>query len=94
MVKDKTLFTSILGENSTIKVLEFLLENKYLDFGATDIATGSLVSNQMVYIVIKKLEKNDIVIKTRQLKGKQFYKLNEKNKITKKLNELFVQILK
>jgi len=91
--KDKTLFTEVLGENSTIKVIEFLIENRELDFGAGDISEETKLSRQSTYNVLYNLSNKKIVVKSRELRNKQMYKLNDKSRIVKQLEKLFDIIL-
>ncbi len=91
--KARTLFTEVLGENAKIKVIEFFVENRELDFGVADVAEETELSRQAVYNVIEELTKKSIIQKSRQLQNKQFYKLNEKSKVVKQLEALFDQIL-
>ena len=89
----KTLFTEIVGENSSIKVIEFFVENRELDFGVGDVSAETSLSRQSVYTVVDKLLEKDIVKKTRQLQNKQLYQFNNGSPIAEKVKDLFDAIL-
>ena len=91
--KPKTLFTEVLGENARVKVIEFFVENRELDFGVGDIARETNLSRQMVYNVIEKFIEKDIIKETRPLLNKQMYGLNEGSRVVKRLKKLFDTIV-
>ena len=89
----KTLFTNIFGVTPKMKVIDFLLENRELDFGVGDIAEEVKLSRQTVYTIIDDLINKKIVLVTRRLQNKTMYGLTNLV-IVQRLKELFDEILR
>ena len=71
-----------------MKVLDFLMSFQLFDYPLTEIARNSGVSYSTLQSFWDKLEKNQIVIKTRRVGKSDLYKLNTKNPAVKQLIKL------
>ncbi len=75
----------ILGDYPLIKILNHLLIFRELDHSLTDIAEGSDVAWSTLNLAWPKLEKNKLVVHTRNVGKAKMYKLNAGNKIVQDL---------
>ncbi|HLD87040.1 MAG TPA: helix-turn-helix domain-containing protein [Candidatus Nanoarchaeia archaeon] len=86
---DKTsLFLDFMGDSPMMRVLDYLMTEKDLDFSITDIAENSGVGRATLYRIWDNLTENEIIIPTRQIGKAKLFKLNTKNKKVQKLIEL------
>ncbi len=83
-----TVFVEVFGNNPIIKVLDFLISFQLFDYPLTEIAKNSGVSYSSLQTFWGKLERNNIVIKTRRVGKSDLYKLNTKNPAVKQLIKL------
>ena len=89
----ETLFRRALGDTPKIRVLEFFIEGRELDYSITDIAEGAEIGRTTLFRIWEDLTKNQIIKPTRQIGNAKLYKLNIENPFIKKLIELFDSIL-
>lgn len=89
----ETLFRKALGDTPKIRVLEFLIEGRELDYSISDIAEGAEIGRTTLFRIFEDLLKNKIIISTRQIGNAKLYKLNEKNPLVKKMIELFDEVI-
>jgi predicted DNA-binding protein YlxM (UPF0122 family) len=87
-MKNESTFIEIFGNNPTMKVLDFLISFQMFDYSLTEIAKNSEVSYSTLQTFWEKLERNNIVIKTRRIGKSDLYKLNTKNPAVKQLIQL------
>jgi len=87
-METKSLFIEFMGESPTIRVLDYLLTERELDFSITDIAKNSGIGRATLYRIWDDLIKNKIIVPTRVIGKAKLYKLNKDNKIIKKLIEI------
>ena len=64
------------------------MDNKAYDYSKTDIAKGAGISRTTLFSVWENLEKNSLVIETREVGRAKMYKLNLKNPVVRKFIEL------
>lgn len=83
-----SVFVEIFGNNPVIRVLDFLITFADFDYPMTEIAKNSGVSYSTLQIFWPKLEKNNIVIKTRRVGKSDLFKLNTSNPAVKELIKL------
>lgn len=93
-MKNETIFIEIFGNNPIIKVLDFLMAFQLFDYPLTEIAKNSGVSYSTLQIFWNKLEKNNIVVKTRRVGKSNLYKLNTENPAVKQLIKLDWNLIK
>lgn len=87
-MKSSTIFVEVFGKNPIIKVLDFLITFHLFDYPLTEIARNSGVGYSTLQTFWEKLERNNIVIKTRRVGKSELYKLNTKNPAVKQLIKL------
>ena len=89
----ETLFRKTLGDTPKIRVLEFLIEGRELDYSISDIAEGSEIGRTTLFRIWDDLVDNKIITPTRQIGNAKLYKLNLENNFIKKLVEVFDEII-
>ena len=89
----KTLFNQALGDTPKIRVLEFFIEGRELDYSITDIAEGAEIGRTTLFRIFEDLIKNKIIIPTRIIGNAKLYKLNQENPFIKKMIEIFDEII-
>lgn len=88
-MENETLFLKFFGtKNPVLKVLDFLIDNEAFDHSKSDIAKGAGVSRTTLFNIWDILEKNGIVVETREVGRARMFKLNKKNPIVQKFMEL------
>jgi|SRR3989338_719073 len=93
-MKTETIFVEVFGNNPVIKVLDFLITYQLFDYPLTEIAKNSEISYSTLQTFWHKLEKNNIVIKTRRVGKSDLYKLNTDNPAIKQLIKLDLNLVK
>ncbi len=93
-MKNETIFVEVFGNNPIIKVLDFLISYQLFDYSLTEIAKNSEVSYSTLQTFWDKLEKNNIVIKTRRVGKSDLFKLNVKNPAVQQLIKLDWNLIK
>ena len=86
--EEKSLFIEFMGDSPTIRVLDYLLTERDLDFSITDIAKNSAIGRSTLYRIWDDLIKNKVILATRVIGKAKLYKLNKDNVIIKKLIEI------
>ncbi|MEK6890801.1 MAG: hypothetical protein AABX03_01555 [Nanoarchaeota archaeon] len=89
----ETLFRKALGDTPKIRVLEFLIEGRELDYSISDIAEGAEIGRTTLFRIFDDLLESEVIIFTRQIGNAQLYRLNMKNPFVKKLVEIFDEII-
>ena len=84
----ETTFVELFGKNPFIKVLDFLITYQLFDYPLTEIAKKSGVSYSSLQTFWGKLEKNNLVKKTRRVGKSDMYKLNTDNPAVQQLIKL------
>ena len=86
-METKSLFIEFMGDSPTIRVLDYLLTERDLDFSITDIAKNAGIGRATLYRIWDSLIKNKIIVPTRIIGKAKLYKLNKDNVVIKKLIE-------
>jgi hypothetical protein len=86
---EETKFTNAIGKTPKIKVLEFLIEGRELDYSISDIAEGAGIGRTTLFRIWKDLIKHRIIKHTRDIGNAKLYRLNEENPFVKKMIELY-----
>lgn len=83
--KNSSVFIKLLGDYPLIRILNHLLIFRELDYSLTDIAENSDVAWSTLNLLWPDLEKNKIVVHTRNVGRAKMFKLNTNNKIVQDL---------
>ncbi|MBI5390552.1 hypothetical protein HZB02_03620 [Candidatus Woesearchaeota archaeon] len=85
---EQSLLLQFTGEMPLFKVLDFLVENKGMEFTKEDIAKGAQISRASLFNYWDNLERYGMVKVTRQAGKQKFYTLDNKSIIVKKMLDL------
>ena len=88
-MKEMTIFREALGNSPVIRVLDFLIEGRGLDYSLTDIAENANIGWTTLHRIWDKLVQLNIVIPTREIGRAKLFKLNEENPAVEKLIKLY-----
>lgn len=88
-METKSLFIEFMGDSPRIRVLDYLLTEKELDFSITDIAENSRIGRATLYRIWGDLIKYRIIVHTRDIGKAKLFKLNTENEKIKKLIEVY-----
>ena len=89
----ETLFRKALGDSPKVRVLEFFIEGRELDYSISDIAEGAEIGRTTLFRIWEDLTKTKIIVPTRQIGNAKLYKLNQENPLVKKMIELFDEVI-
>ena len=92
MVKN-TIFREALGNSPIIRVLDFLIEGRGLDYSLSDIAENANIGWTTLHRIWDKLVKLQIVKQTRTIGRAKLYQLNIENPSVKELIKLYDTLL-
>lgn len=92
-MEEKTIFRETLGDTPVIRVLDFLIEGRGLDYSLSDIAENSNIGWTTLHRIWGKLLKNGIVKPTREIGRAKLFKLNEDDPAVKELVKLYDALL-
>ena len=84
-----TKFNNFFGNSLKIKVLEFLIEGRELDYAISDIAEGAGIGRTTLFRIWNDFVELGIVKNTRNIGNAKLYKLNLVNPFVKKMADLF-----
>ncbi len=89
----ETLFRQALGDTSKIRVLEFFIEGRELDYSLSDIVEGAEIGRTTLFRIFGDLLDAGIVIPTRVIGNAKLYKLNVENIFVEKMIEVFDEVV-
>ena len=89
----ETLFRKALGDTPKIRVLEFFIEGRELDYSISDIAEGAEIGRTTLFRIWDDLIKTKVIVPTRQIGNAKLFKLNITNPFIKKFIEIFDEII-
>jgi len=84
----QSLFIEFMGDSPVVRVLDYLLTERNLDFSITDIAKNAGIGRATLYRIWDTLIKNEMLMPTRIIGKAKLYRLNESNPKIKKLIEI------
>ena len=85
----RTRFNNFFGNSLKIKVLEFLIEGRELDYSISDIAEGAGIGRTTLFRIWDDFVELGIVKPTRVIGNAKLYKLNLSNPFVNKMVDLF-----
>ena len=77
-----------MGDSPMVKILDYLLTEREIDFSISDMARNAGVGRTTLYRIWEKLVENKIIVSTRVIGKAKLYKLNMENNAIKKLIEI------
>jgi len=89
----ETLFRKAIGDSPKIRVLEFLIEGRELDYSISDIAEGAEIGRTTLFRIWEDLIKVKVILPTRQIGNAKLFRLNQSNPLVKKMIELFDEVI-
>src|SRR3990167_1484402 len=87
-MEEKSLFIEFMGDSPTIRVLDYLLTERELDFSITDMAKNAGIGRSTLYRIWEGLIKNNIILPTRVIGKAKLFKLNKDDAVIQKLIEV------
>lgn len=87
-MEEKSLFIEFMGDSPMIRVINYLLTERELDFSITDLAENAGIGRATLYRIWNNLIKSEIIVHTRDIGRAKLYKLNTRNTKIKKLIEI------
>jgi len=85
----ETIFTKTIGDTPKIKVLEFLIEGRELDYSVSDIAEGAGIGRTTLFRIWNDFVELGIVKPTRVIGNAKLFRLNMSNNSVKKMIDFF-----
>ena len=92
-MKQITIFREALGDSPVIRVLDFLIEGRGLDYSLTDIAENSNIGWTTLHRIWDNFLKLEMVKPTREIGRAKLFKLNEDNPAIKELIKVYDTLL-
>jgi predicted DNA-binding protein YlxM (UPF0122 family) len=85
MAEEQSVFVEYFGDYPLIRVLDFLVVSRDMDYSMTEIAKNAEVGWTAFSDIWPQLVKKEIVLFTRQIGNAKLFKLNLKNPWVKEL---------
>jgi len=86
---EKRFFSEALGNSPVVRVLEFLIGGRGLDYSLTDIARNSNIGWATLHRIWHHFEETGLVKHTRVIGKAKLYQLNTENVVVKQLVKLY-----
>ncbi len=90
---ETTIFRETLGDTPVIRVLDFLIEGRGIDYSLSDIAENSSIGWTTLHRIWDKMLKSGMVKPTREIGRAKLFKLNEENPAAKELIKFYDTLL-
>lgn len=87
-METNSVFIEFMGDSPTVRVLDYLLTEKDLDFSISDMARNAGVGRTTLYRILGDLTNNKIIVPTRTIGKAKLYKLNKDSIKIQKLIEI------
>ena len=88
-MEEKSLFVEFMGDSPIMKIMDYLITERELDFSITDMAENARIGRATLYRLWDDLIKNEIILHTRDIGKAKLFKLNVANTKIKKLIEIY-----
>jgi len=92
-MKKTTIFIEALGDSPVIRVLDFLIEGRGLDYSLSDIAENANIGWTTLHRIWDNLLRLKIVVPTREIGRAKLFKLNEETPAVKELIKVYDTLL-
>lgn len=90
--KEESLFVQFFGDYPIIRVLDFLLENRFFDYSRKEIAKQTGIGTSTIHTFWDKLLKFGIIVETRKIDRASLYALNTESPLVKELAALEMKL--
>src|SRR3989344_8989771 len=90
---EETIFRKTLGNSPVIRVLDFLIEGRGLDYSLSDIAENSSIGWTTLHRIWGKMLKSGMIKPTREIGRAKLFKLNEENPAVNELIKFYDTLL-
>ena len=87
-METKSVFIEFMGDSPTVRILDYLLTERDLDFSISDMARNAGIGRTTLYRIWDGLINNKIIVPTRTVGKAKLYKLNKDSIKIKKLIEI------
>lgn len=91
-MKEESLFLDYVGDSPRMRILQYLIEGRELDYTLTDMLNAG-VSWGTLNSLVPKLAELSIIVKTRKIGRATLYKINPGNIAVKQLVGLYDHLL-
>ncbi len=91
---EKSILLEFFGDAPLFRVIDFLLENRGLDYSKTEIAKGADIGWSTLFKIWDRLEENNLVTNTRTYGNTKLFKLNLKNGVVQHLMKIELDLIK
>lgn len=91
-MKEESIFLDHVGDNPRMRVLQYLIEGRDLDYTLTDMINAGVswgTLNQLIPVLLKL----GIIIKTRKIGRATLYKINKDNIVAKQMIEIYDNLI-
>ena len=90
---EESIFVKVLGDTPKIRILNYLIKYRGLDYSMSDIARNSNVGWATLSRLWNEFIKLNIVVQTREIGKAKLFKLNEENPAVTDLIEVYKKLL-
>ena len=90
---EESIFVKVLGDTPKIRILNYLIKYRGLDYSMSDIARNSNVGWATLSRLWQEFVKYKIVVPTREIGKAKLFKLNEDSEAVKELIEAYKKLL-
>ena len=88
-MENKSLFIEFMGDSPMVRVLDYLITQREIDFSITDMAENAGIGRATLYRIWDNLIDNEIIMHTRNIGKAKLFKLNMENKKIQKLIDIY-----
>ena len=92
LMEEESIFLNSMGDSPQMRIMQYMIEGRNFDYTLTDMLNAG-VSWGTLNNLIPKLVRFGIISKTRKIGRATLYKINENNLVSKKLIELYDQLI-
>lgn len=89
-----SIFIEILGDTPKIRILDYLIEGRDLDYSLSDIAQNAHIGWTTVHRLLPNMLKTGVILPTREIGRAKLYKINKDNKAVSQLIKLYDSLLR
>lgn len=93
-MREKSLLTQFIGDSPTNRIIDFLIENKGMDYSKTEIARGAEISRATLFKYWNRIGNFGLVNETRRFGKTKLYTLNTENELVQELLRIESTLIK